>query len=60
MAAAGAAATGAGAVSSVASPAVDEVRHAHMRHFSSGESNPSLDEDGRRSPMNRPRSRSLR
>ncbi|KAK3854107.1 hypothetical protein Pcinc_039391 [Petrolisthes cinctipes] len=59
VAGAGAAAVGAGAVSSVASPAVDEVRHAHMRHFSSGESNPSLDEDGRRSPMNRPRSRSL-
>ncbi|XP_069960405.1 microtubule-associated serine/threonine-protein kinase 3 isoform X5 [Cherax quadricarinatus] len=50
---------GVGTPSNVGSPAVDEVRHAHMRHFSSGESNPSIDEDGRRSPMNRPRSRSL-
>ncbi|MPC33792.1 Microtubule-associated serine/threonine-protein kinase 2 [Portunus trituberculatus] len=43
----------------IGSPAVDEVRQTHSRHFSSGESNPSIDEDGRRSPMNRPRSRSL-
>ncbi|XP_050725655.1 microtubule-associated serine/threonine-protein kinase 3-like isoform X6 [Eriocheir sinensis] len=48
-----------GANFNIGSPAVDEVRHSHSRHFSSGESNPSIDEDGRRSPMNRPRSRSL-
>ncbi|XP_042224337.1 microtubule-associated serine/threonine-protein kinase 3-like isoform X4 [Homarus americanus] len=54
----GSGSVGAGTPSNVGSPAIDEVRHAH-RHFSSGESNPSLDEDGRRSPMNRPRSRSL-
>ncbi|KAK7023477.1 Microtubule-associated serine/threonine-protein kinase 4 [Halocaridina rubra] len=52
-------ASGANAVSNTGSPAVEELRHAHVRHFSSGESNPSIDEDGRRSPMNRPRSRSL-
>ncbi|XP_071532391.1 microtubule-associated serine/threonine-protein kinase 3 isoform X5 [Panulirus ornatus] len=49
----------AGTPSNVGSPAIDEVRHTHIRNFSSGESNPSIDEDGRRSPMNRPRSRSL-
>ncbi|KAG0729535.1 Microtubule-associated serine/threonine-protein kinase 2 [Chionoecetes opilio] len=54
----GAAAVG-GPNYNIGSPAVDEVRHNHSRHFSSGESNPSIDEDGRRSPMNRPRSRSL-
>lgn len=52
-------ASGIGATSNTGSPAVEELRHSHVRHFSSGESNPSIDEDGRRSPMNRPRSRSL-
>ncbi|XP_023237347.1 microtubule-associated serine/threonine-protein kinase 3-like isoform X2 [Centruroides sculpturatus] len=31
----------------------------HTRHFSSNESNPGLEDEGRRSPMIRPRSRSL-
>ncbi|XP_042861257.1 microtubule-associated serine/threonine-protein kinase 3-like isoform X5 [Penaeus japonicus] len=56
---AGSGAVGPGNLSNTSSPAVEEVRHSHIRHFSSGESNPSIDDDGRRSPMNRPRSRSL-
>ncbi|XP_063594034.1 microtubule-associated serine/threonine-protein kinase 3-like isoform X8 [Penaeus indicus] len=56
---AGSGAMGPGNLSNTSSPAVEEVRHSHIRHFSSGESNPSIDDDGRRSPMNRPRSRSL-
>ncbi|XP_068244207.1 microtubule-associated serine/threonine-protein kinase 3-like isoform X3 [Palaemon carinicauda] len=55
----GSEAPGPGTASATGSPAVEELRHSHVRHFSSGESNPSIDDDGRRSPMNRPRSRSL-
>ena len=41
-------------------PGVEDLRSFH-RHFSSNESNPSLiDDEGRRSPSIRPRSRSLR
>jgi hypothetical protein len=44
----------------VGTPASDDLRVLH-RHFSSNESNPSLfDDEGRRSPSVRPRSRSLR
>ena len=44
----------------IAGPGVDDLRSFH-RHFSSNESNPSLiDDEGRRSPSIRPRSRSLR
>ncbi|XP_046406823.1 microtubule-associated serine/threonine-protein kinase 3 isoform X10 [Ischnura elegans] len=39
-------------------PTSDELRML-TRHFSSNDSNPSLEEEGRRSPLQRPRSRSL-
>merc|ERR1711994_1027531 len=43
----------------IAGPGVEDLRSFH-RHFSSNESNPSLiDDEGRRSPSIRPRSRSL-
>lgn len=38
-------------------PTPDDIKH--TRHFSSNESNPGLEDEGRRSPMIRPRSRSL-
>ncbi|XP_018024683.1 microtubule-associated serine/threonine-protein kinase 2-like isoform X2 [Hyalella azteca] len=63
------------ATGSISTSGVEEIRHLHtpqhprhhhhhqthhQRHFSSGESNPSIEDDaGRRSPMMRPRSRSL-
>ena len=44
----------------ITGPNVEDLRSFH-RHFSSNESNPSLiDDEGRRSPSIRPRSRSLR
>ena len=61
-AAAAAAGTGslAGTPVPISGPGVEDLRSFH-RHFSSNESNPSLiDDEGRRSPSIRPRSRSLR
>uniref|UniRef100_T1JBB4 Uncharacterized protein n=1 Tax=Strigamia maritima TaxID=126957 RepID=T1JBB4_STRMM len=43
----------------ITSQATPEEVKTPTRHFSSNESNPGLDDDGRRSPMLRPRSRSL-